>query len=166
MARQISPETRAALWEYWGTPYIERPNPREIRRKLFIGAASFREYKKEYDLEIAEKKAEQRSLYVARAYKPNFAAPTEITPNEVKAFKRKLYQDAMAPSAQKGDKELCGRALGIFVDKQEVTHLISPEIIEASRKRAEDYIDTEFTIEEVLPDKAPESLDLIHDNKD
>lgn len=157
----VSSSRKAACWKYWDTPFSERMNVVPFRKSLHIGSATFRELKREYDNEKDLRLVENTEVIVgvlgARQQLNNDSTP--ITGEEVLALRRKLFVDAMAPNATKPDKELAAKSLGLLVDKTEVTHFITPELIEKSRERADvelREIDGIYQVEEELSDKPPE----------
>ena len=156
----VSAERKAACWKYWDTPFSERMKIVPFRKSLHIGSATFRDLKREYDNERDLRLIENTEVMVNALGARQKNDSTPITDEEILTLRRKLYIDAMASNAGKGDKELAARSLGLLVDKSEVTHFITPEIIEKSKARADadlhEDIDGVYKVEEELSDKPPE----------
>ena len=159
---KISTEKKAACWKYWDTPFPDRGNKAMFRRSMHISAPTFIELKKEYDSEKDLRILDNTDVMVriinSRQDKKLIKTSSdEITEDEVRALKRRNYEVAMSQGATKPDRELASKALGLLIDKQEITHKLSPELIERSRKQADEELPIEAEFEE-LPDKPPELL--------
>ncbi len=155
-------EDKKTEFEAWfnSTPG-ERIGIKALRKSLHISAQTFRELKLECQLKRETLNHEVLKLAVPKA--TNFKggiARREISDTEVLAFRRALYEVAMSEKATKPDRELCAKSLGILVEKQEVTHLISAELIAKSSERADIELkkdkDGIYRVEDDLTDKPPE----------
>ncbi len=159
---KITPEKKAAVWAYWDTPFSERPHKVPFRKGLRIGATTFKDLKREYDNEKEYRLIKHTDVMVKMINdkQTSIGNSGEITDDEVLALKRRNYEVAMSPNATKPDRELASKALGLLIDKQEITHHLSPELIEQSRKRADEDINTIEGEFKELSDRPPELEDV------
>jgi len=162
---KISIERRERVYDFWRTPEDKRPDGEEFRLDQKLSLASWKKLKFDFDRECRLKKLgntrEVMEEVLSKGILPPKAQERYSNYNSDEWLERQTADAdaALLKACESGNAQ----ALKIYyqlnkrlVDKQEVTHLISPDIIERSRKKAEE----EFRVIEgkykELPDKPPE----------
>jgi len=149
---RVSKERRQLIREFLNTPKIDRPNEKEFRLGLRLGYQTFLFVKNDIEM---EKRRENRVKDVMEK---------TLSPGKDKVYNSDDWLSLQAMEADKALMLACdsGNAQALrtyyqltkrLIEKQEVVHTLSPELIERSRKQAELEIEGEF---KELPDKPPE----------
>ena len=127
--------------EWTRTPIGERIPKSQLRKELGVQRLTIDNLITEAKQATITQKAIDEYRGIQRQDETDELNLTSITPQEIANFKRLLYQIGIDKHSTSKDRELCGKMLGVLIEKSktEITHKIdgsylAREILEAKRE--------------------------------